>query len=664
MGVGLRWVRGRLLRVAAIGVVLFTVGVLPGAGGAAAAQTTTDVDTVYSCEFPSGPQQVKVRVTASLPKESTVGNAVRPGEPTISIATPQAALGDLTKLEAAAVGATVKLAVQVGHQGKPIPTTWQDLSAAQTTVPQDGDLTLVASGEVPAVTPTVAGEATFVAERLDIELVPRKIDGSATSPAVIPLACTPVIGYDTTIGIVSVAEAVDVGPGRRLPAQSRQLAAEGDGICPPPVTGGLNDDFPKPPVPDGAEVFPGTPQDGCAVLDGLSNVRKLNGATSIGGLGSIKALIGLIADTTPPGDYLRTDNIAFAHLEAKRATLLTFGFMPVSATMEITQIGNMNIIGEGPAIVRGPPTLTTGHGRISLRLTDARVNGVPLDLGPNCRSSRNIELELHGSTASDPPYEVNFGGMLTGEITIPPFAGCGVTEDLDPLLTASVSGPGNLVRIIQGPLCDPLRPDTNGQPCPPTVFGFTVEPGGKWKATSDLMAFRLPPTLRPSLPPLASLDCPIDMAGSFRSGSGINPAEMGKITDFSSVKCAAPPPFPTEFTVTPRDLPWTFDGDFYLPAADAVTAHFRNIVLRFSAEGCTFDLANRTVSTSAGTFQFLYDNATHALTLLPTGSRVASLSVENVNGCATGFTRPLRNGDRLTIGSTVVFDPRQTIRAP
>ncbi|MBC7269927.1 MAG: hypothetical protein H5T76_14660, partial [Streptomyces sp.] len=54
-------------------------------------------------------------------------------------------------------------------------------------------------------------------------------------------------------------------------------------------------------------------------------------------------------------------------------------------------------------------------------------------------------------------YQLTSGGPLTGEFTIPAFTGCGTGgEDLDPLLTASVSGPGNYTKQIQGQTCAPL----------------------------------------------------------------------------------------------------------------------------------------------------------------------------------------------------------------
>jgi len=64
-------------------------------------------------------------------------------------------------------------------------------------------------------------------------------------------------------------------------------------------------------------------------------------------------------------------------------------------------------------------------------------------------------------------YTVSTGGPLTGMLTIPPFTGCGVTENLDPLLTGSISGSGNFVKLTQGKLCGPSQP--KNWTCPPPV---------------------------------------------------------------------------------------------------------------------------------------------------------------------------------------------------
>jgi hypothetical protein len=98
------------------------------------------------------------------------------------------------------------------------------------------------------------------------------------------------------------------------------------------------------------------------------------------------------------------------------------------------------------------------------------VNGVPLRVGAGCRTVRPVRLVLIGKGDNTIPprgYTVSTGGPLSGMLTIPPFTGCGVSENLDPLLTGSISGSGNFVKLTQGKLCGPSQP--SNWTCPPPV---------------------------------------------------------------------------------------------------------------------------------------------------------------------------------------------------
>jgi hypothetical protein len=100
--------------------------------------------------------------------------------------------------------------------------------------------------------------------------------------------------------------------------------------------------------------------------------------------------------------------------------------------------------------------------QVSAQLTYAEINGVEIKLGPNCRTATLIDVTLLGVAAS---YSITEGGILQGVIDIPPFSGCGVDEDLDPIITGLVSGPGNYVKMTQGPVCTII----SGLKCPPVV---------------------------------------------------------------------------------------------------------------------------------------------------------------------------------------------------
>jgi len=119
------------------------------------------------------------------------------------------------------------------------------------------------------------------------------------------------------------------------------------------------------------------------------------------------------------------------------------------------------------------------EGKAEVTVRDLVVDGVPVDLGPTCRTERPLDLALWADN-SEAPYKVLYGGTLgawdglasptalplynpmyksrngtvlspsTG-VTIPPFTGCEANgEDLSALLTAVASGPNNPIRIEQG----------------------------------------------------------------------------------------------------------------------------------------------------------------------------------------------------------------------
>jgi hypothetical protein len=627
---------------------------LSGGAGTAVARTA-DVSLMYDCQFPSGVQRVAVQVKAPLPTAATVGQAVSPGTPTVAVTVPQAALGDVTGLGAATVGATEKLTVNVTQSGATTATSWQSLVAAQTKLPSAGDLVLEASGVAQAVRPAAPGKVAFVAGPLTVDLTPRKADGTATSPSVISLTCAPAGGSGTTIGTVAISDGAAISPGAVQQAVPR--AASADDVCPPKPTGGLNPKFPRPPIPDDPGNIQDVPSDGvrtCAALAGFSNVNKLNGATALGGIGAVSEGTRSIFDT--PLDYTSIENISVADLVPKRATLLTFGFVPVSATMEITQLGNMNIVTVGP----GPtnislPTIATAQGEVSLRLTDAHVNGVPLDLGPNCRTAHPVVLSLQGSTFADTPYRVQFGGRLNGDISIPSFTGCGVGEDLDPLLTASVSGPGNSIQIDQGPLCSPDNGSVPGFPYPPIAYGFTVHPGGQWTATSNQFDM----IDRQSFPNEHITCSSTGIKGNFRSGSRAVPTPLGQITALP-LECSGTVPPNAQFTVTPVGLPWKIDADSYSSATDTMAGHLEGDAFHFSMQNCSFDAVDNVGTPTVGFMNFTYANSTHILSI--NGIQV---TISDVNGCTAGFNiRPILNNQRITFTLNLSFDPPQTIIQP
>lgn len=154
--------------------------------------------------------------------------------------------------------------------------------------------------------------------------------------------------------------------------------------------------------------------------------------------------------------------------------VLGFGAIPIVATLHMRQVIHRGQI--TPLTIRTKtqtvapfatqPTHVTGQ--VEIRISDVRVDQVPLHVGPRCRTATPMHLHLVGIS---PQYNLFTGGPLDGKVTIPPFTGCGIgRDDLDPLLTGTISGPGNPLHMIQGILgtWNPALPhDCNG--CRPPV---------------------------------------------------------------------------------------------------------------------------------------------------------------------------------------------------
>jgi hypothetical protein len=201
----------------------------------------------------------------------------------------------------------------------------------------------------------------------------------------------------------------------------------------------------------------------------------------------------------------RTDVASWGRFPDVRVNTVAFGNIPVTVVVRITQLRDQ----EGlpvPFKVRQldnricssatlPPEFreeysgkisyigsATVSGPVTVEVVEIDVDGLPVAVGSRCRTSLPIDMVLRGRgafrlnaiqyadeatgevipAALMPPnrpteyFITTQGGSLTGEIDIPPFTGCGVgAEDLSPLITSAVSGPGNPVEAFVGPLSTP-----------------------------------------------------------------------------------------------------------------------------------------------------------------------------------------------------------------
>ncbi|ASR34697.1 hypothetical protein BAY61_06565 [Prauserella marina] len=458
--------------------------------GSALAGQQVELALGYTCHSPTTSYPATVTVKALFPANAVTGQPVAVEAVNLDVVLPEVAAAELRGQGATMAGGTAALSVTASGA----ESSWPDLAIPATALPEAGELTLAASGPVPAIEVAEPGELTVSAGALALSLNGFRADGSSAEPPVTAVACelqpeqnavlaTLPVGGESTAPDSSTPETPGAEPGDS-DAKSMPRA---EGLPLPGVQQETPENCFEVPVEDPS------PYLGCAFQAGYANVKKLNGAVLLGSpepmlmrvdYGVARGNQPCDAGTDRFGDYTCTGAIVTHSrltLDVPTAdpTLLSFGFVPVKAKVAMTVSEENPIIAAESRIeqrlytadnFRRFPLLVRAEGMMTLRMYDVEVNGVPLDVGPDCRSAHPFTVVFNGQSAQAVPilldeYSVAYGGVITGTITIPPFSGCGVTEDLDPLLTGTVSGPGNYTRVSQGDVCFKLG---NGV-CPPPL---------------------------------------------------------------------------------------------------------------------------------------------------------------------------------------------------
>jgi hypothetical protein len=467
--------------IAAVGLTVAAAAVAAAAtAGPPATQQHASAQVTYTCPQSSGSLSVPVTVAATVPVRMTSGQPVQPAAAQLTIHLPPALITSLAKDHAATLGGTARLSLAVAQGKSQATANWTGLTWPSARLPASGGLTLTASGPVPAVQPRASGPLTFTLAGLTLLLTPHAQAGVATNSSGLPttLACTPAAGQQLALATVAAA-----------PASKHQhkakTTARHKAPCPKQPKGGykLNPRFKPPPFPKGKHivVHRPTPSQGCAFALGYADVRKLNGASRLGPV-TVAATVAIKVDYNfATSTYFQEDSAGeldyrsctkgkctIKHgLPPTQATFLAFGFVPATATMHLDEIGTLDLYGVGTTSAL---KVQFSWAVMRLSISNVKVNGVPLNVGPNCQTVRPVTIELLGRA---PGYALQTGGPLDGNVNIPAFKDCGVGENLDPLfgtmrhgvLVGSISGPRNFSILTQGNLCTPA----SDSGCPPRL---------------------------------------------------------------------------------------------------------------------------------------------------------------------------------------------------
>ena len=126
------------------------------------------------------------------------------------------------------------------------------------------------------------------------------------------------------------------------------------------------------------------------------------------------------------------------------AYLVLLRFMPSRNDIDFIQDGK--VTGRGRILPQPPPNQPPGLyvktevvARLFVRISNVRQDGIDLKVGTNCRTETSTAIPLNAV------LRMEVGATTTTQATfgLPRFSRCGTTENLDPLLTGLVSGPGN-----------------------------------------------------------------------------------------------------------------------------------------------------------------------------------------------------------------------------
>ncbi|MFC9466158.1 DUF6801 domain-containing protein [Streptomyces coelicoflavus] len=526
-------------RTTSIAAFVVLAALVPTTASASGTQEV-EAELPYVCTLPSGPLPATVRVSAEFPERALAGEAFTPSGVTTTVELPDQAVADLAARDAAGVRAATRLGVGVTQNAATATATWRG-SAEPVALPESGPLTLVTQGAVPSVAGRGDGDLTFSAGALAIDLALEAADGTATDAATADSGSGSGPG-SLTVDCALAEDAPGQGLLATVPVGTGSAAPSGSPSSPSPsgpagTSGAPDDGQPDGPgdreaerqserSPKVLENTPGTAADRdevppCrydeqhpptdvslnAYVTGYANVKKMKGAAY---LPPSCVLIeqGIPVPGPPDPDYLIFDTVSYAnfHYQERRqtppfeATFLSFDFAPVKATMVLEQTDTMRIDSRMKMSMTDFSTTTDTYVRapLVLHVLDLEVNGTPLDVGSECRTETSLVSEdpdpanfpgdhlvlygrgelLIGQPATG--YLLLSGGVLSGEATIPAFTGCGTDgEDLDRLLTASVSGPGNLIKQVQGQTCAIAAP----------VF---PSPTNEGQCTEDLQPYEIP----------------------------------------------------------------------------------------------------------------------------------------------------------------------------
>ncbi|MFC5185226.1 DUF6801 domain-containing protein [Actinomadura harenae] len=636
----------------------------------------------YLCATPKATYEVALEVKAKIPAAGKTNTPVHISDVGVTLKAPGSLRSELMAVgqpdstgvaPAPSLNGMASIAVNVSQGQTSVNAGWPAFSL--TSAPGRTDqVVLQGTGAVPALLTDQAGQVFWKAGQMVLRL---SAGGKKAFNST--LTCTPTGG--TVLGRLALKGGTTASP---LPKQSPMASqpteddSRADCIVPPSPTepgGGMNPDprLGEPPPVPGTTPGPLRPprqgQPKCGKAAGFGNLGKLKAAVPVGA--QIRFRMSIQSHPDFAHNYFRSLSYGSNATTPSTGTALGFGFMPTTATVVTRQTAPpggsnemANLYLDAPLDSSIPvPFETRVYARsfVDLRVGGISVNGTRLGIGENCHTGAlPLDISADMGNASVGVLSPEMGGTYTGRVYVPSFSGCGVGEDLTPLVDATSAGTSNYLKIESGPWCNssPNIPwDCENEPEP---AAYTILPGGAARATVS------PFTLTGANGNSVRCDS-ATLKMSFKRGRYLSMYRVATVSGAEFKKCVrANGGVPT--TVRGTGFPWTLHmrRDQGTPGQWSMTMAGVKFELAGS-DGCDFSLnliANDYETDSPATLGLLTLDTTRDRLSIPDGLSDNMVSVGVHSQCDNPDPDLQPSASWNFSGDSFSFSPHQKITSP
>lgn len=165
-------------------------------------------------------------------------------------------------------------------------------------------------------------------------------------------------------------------------------------------------------------------------INGTTHVAATNSDLTLGP-GTLTAAADLTTDRITSGSLTLPD---------ATGTFTELGFVPVTATVAFQQVGQVT------GTINANTGAVTATADVTLRITDLKVAGIDVGVGPFCQTSQPASITI----ASGAGFSIFSGGPVSGTYTIPQFSNCGLLGIETPVINAVIPGPNNTITLTLG----------------------------------------------------------------------------------------------------------------------------------------------------------------------------------------------------------------------